>query len=74
MATKAERAKAERIAAALAAVDWARLDAMTDEEIEAAALSDPDNPPMTAEEIERMRTWPRGKRPGPPEEPPAAAE
>ena len=30
--------------------DWARLDAMTDEEIEAAALADPDCPP-----------WPEGK-------------
>jgi putative transcriptional regulator len=32
----------------------ARLDAMTDAEIEAAALSDPDNPPMTEEELTRM--------------------
>lgn len=32
----------------------ARLDAMTDEEITAAALSDPDNPPLTDEEIERF--------------------
>jgi putative transcriptional regulator len=34
----------------------ARLDAMTDEEITAAALSDPDNPPLTDEELEWMRT------------------
>lgn len=33
----------------------ARLDAMTDEEITAAAESDPDNPPLTDEELERMR-------------------
>lgn len=26
--------------------DWARVDALTDEEIEAAALADPDAPPM----------------------------
>jgi putative transcriptional regulator len=32
----------------------ARLDAMTDAEIEAAALSDPDNPPPTEDEIARM--------------------
>lgn len=32
----------------------ARLDAMTDEEITAAALSDPDNPPLTDDEIERF--------------------
>jgi putative transcriptional regulator len=30
----------------------ARLDAMTDEEITAAALSDPDNPPLTEEEFQ----------------------
>ena len=30
----------------------ARLDAMTDEEITAAALSDPDNPPFTEEELQ----------------------
>jgi putative transcriptional regulator len=31
--------------------DWARLDAMTDEEIEANALSDPDALPMTDAEL-----------------------
>jgi putative transcriptional regulator len=31
----------------------ARLDAMTEEEIERNALSDPDNPPWTDEELER---------------------
>lgn len=35
--------------------NWARLDAMTEEEIEANALSDPDNPPMTDEELKRFR-------------------
>lgn len=34
--------------------DWARLDAMTEEEIEANALSDPDNPPLTDEELADM--------------------
>jgi putative transcriptional regulator len=33
----------------------ARLDALTDEEITAAAESDPDNPPLTDEELARMR-------------------
>lgn len=33
----------------------ARLDAMTDEEITAAAESDPDNLPLTDEELERVR-------------------
>ena len=32
--------------------ELARLDAMTDEEITAAALSDPDNPPLTEEEFQ----------------------
>ncbi|MDP9349555.1 MAG: BrnA antitoxin family protein, partial [Gemmatimonadota bacterium] len=35
--------------------DWARLDAMTEEEIEANALSDPDNPPWTDEELKNAR-------------------
>jgi len=32
---------------------------MTEEEIEAAALSDPDNPPLTEEQLERMKRVPR---------------
>ena len=35
--------------------DWARVDAMTDEEVEANALSDPDNPPWTEEELQRLK-------------------
>ena len=35
--------------------DWKRLAAMTEEEIEANALADEDNPPMTAEELARMQ-------------------
>jgi putative transcriptional regulator len=42
--------------------DWARLEAMTEEEIEANALSDPDNPPLTAEELARMRPIPHPRR------------
>ena len=34
---------------------------MTDEEIHAAALSDPDNPPLTPEDLARMRPVPRTK-------------
>jgi putative transcriptional regulator len=33
--------------------DWARLDAMTPEEIEQNAIDDPDNPPSTDEELQR---------------------
>jgi DNA-binding transcriptional regulator YiaG len=42
--------------------DWALLEAMTEEEIEANALSDPDNPPLTDEELARMRRVPDPER------------
>jgi putative transcriptional regulator len=35
--------------------DWSRFDAMTDEEAEANALSDPDNPPRTEEQLRNGR-------------------
>jgi putative transcriptional regulator len=35
--------------------DWARFDAMTDEEVVAAALSDPDAQPLTPEQAARLR-------------------
>jgi putative transcriptional regulator len=38
----------------LTADECARLDAMTEEEINAAAQSDPDNPPFTEEELQKM--------------------
>ena len=41
--------------------DWARLDAMTDEEVVAAALSDPDAQPLTPEQLGRMRRVSRVK-------------
>ena len=41
--------------------DWARLDAMTDEEVVAAALSDPDAQPLTPEQLARMRRVSRVK-------------
>ena len=34
---------------------WARLDAMTDEEVTARALSDPDAQPLTKEQLARMK-------------------
>ena len=42
--------------------DWSRADAMTDEEIHAAALSDPDAQPMTPEQLAQMRRPPLSKR------------
>ncbi len=38
--------------------DWARVDAKTEEELHADALSDPDNPPLTDEELANMRRPP----------------
>ena len=44
--------------------DWERVDAMTEEEVEANALSDPDNPPWTAEELQRLKPVPNTKARG----------
>jgi putative transcriptional regulator len=41
--------------------DWSRLDAMTDEEIEAAAMADPDARPWTEEDFAKARRVPRVK-------------
>lgn len=41
--------------------DWTRLKNMTEEEIEAGARADPDNPPMTDEELKRLRRIPNPK-------------
>lgn len=42
--------------------DWARLEAMTEDEIEANALADPDNPPLTDAELRRMQPVPNPKQ------------
>lgn len=41
--------------------DWSRADAMTDEQIEAAARADPDAQPLTDERLAMMRRVPRLK-------------
>ncbi len=41
--------------------DWSRLDAMTDEQIHAAAMADPDARPMTDEAFARAKKVPRIK-------------
>ena len=41
--------------------DWRRADAMTDEQVHAAAMADPDARPMTDEEFARARKVPRLK-------------
>ena len=39
--------------------DWSRADAMTDEEIHAAALADPDAQPLTPQRLATMRRTPQ---------------
>jgi putative transcriptional regulator len=41
--------------------DWSRADAMTDADVHAAAMNDPDARPMTDEEFARARRVPRLK-------------
>lgn len=41
--------------------DWARVDAMTDDEAYANAVADPDNPPMTQEELRAASRMPQVK-------------
>lgn len=41
--------------------DWRRADAMTDEQIHAAALADPDAQPLTPERLAGMKQTPRLK-------------
>jgi len=54
MKKAAERTKAKRTRH-----DWSRVDAMTDAERRAAALSDPDAQPLTPEDFKRMERVPR---------------
>ena len=41
--------------------DWRKLRAMTDEQVRAAADTDPDNPPLTDDEIARLQRVPAPK-------------
>jgi putative transcriptional regulator len=36
-------------------MDWAKFDRLTDEEVIARALTDPDNPPLSDDDLERMK-------------------
>ena len=51
----------ERLLPERGKTDWSRLDAMTEEEIEAAARSDPDAQPLTEAQLKRMRRVPFAK-------------
>ncbi len=48
-----------RAAKSLPPTDWDRLAAMTDAEVVAAALTDPDNRPLTDDDLSRMKRRPR---------------
>ena len=43
-------------------MDWTRFDGMSDDEAYANALSDPDNPPWTDEDLANLRSVPNAKR------------
>jgi putative transcriptional regulator len=36
-------------------MDWAKFSRLTDEEVVARALTDPDNPPLTEQDLKRMK-------------------
>ena len=40
-------------------MDWERFDALTDEEVTARAMTDPDNKPLSEEDLKRMKRRPR---------------
>lgn len=42
--------------------DWSYLEAMTDEEAHRNAVADEDNPPLTADQLSRMRRVPNPKK------------
>ena len=42
----------------LSDTDWAAVDALSDEEVEARALADPDAPPLTDDQLARLRRVP----------------
>jgi putative transcriptional regulator len=41
--------------------DWSRFDALTDAEVHAAAVADPDAQPLTEERLARMKRVPRAR-------------
>src|SRR5581483_8419423 len=48
-----------RGAASGSAMDWRAVDALTDEEVVARAMTDPDNRPLTKADVARLRRRPR---------------
>lgn len=56
---RSPRKPAKRSIPVAGQTDWAAIDAMTNEEVIARALTDPDNPPRTREQLARMKQRPR---------------
>jgi putative transcriptional regulator len=54
--------QASELSFPLKETDWAYLDAMTDEEAHQNALDDPDNPPLTKDQLARMRRVPNPQK------------
>ena len=51
----APRPKKRPSASDSGAMDWARFERLTDEEVVARALTDPDNPPLSERDLQRMK-------------------
>jgi len=52
----------KRIEKGRGGTDWTVVDALTDEDLHAAAAADPDNPPLTEEQFRRFRPVPFARR------------
>ena len=61
MSAKAKR-KSEPALPSDGGMDWAAFDALTEEDVMAAALADPDAQPLTDEQLSRMRRMSIAKR------------
>ena len=57
--TKAKHDSSAKRRAAKSKFDWRAFDTLTDEEVIAAALSDPDAQPLTPERLKRMKRTPQ---------------
>jgi|SRR5690349_13607190 uncharacterized protein (DUF4415 family) len=64
-AERITRVSSKQLAKMKGKTDWARVDALTDEDIESAVAEDPDAPPFwTDEDWANARiVWPQGKEP-----------
>jgi CRP-like cAMP-binding protein len=54
MSARVSKRDLDHARAAARATDWSRIASLTEDEIDALALSDPDNPPLTDAELDEM--------------------